>query len=445
MATFPSLIRTLCGGDGDLLSLLPKNAYEMDAGNLGYSRRSIKLFNEPSLVQEILNDKHGIFPKSDLMVSALERLIGDSIFVSDGERWRRQRAMIDPAFSQMRLEVAFQSMVKSVDGAIETLGEYVASNEVFSLDQTMSHLAANIICETVFSTSLKSEIAREVFDDFAIFERDVAQVKIWRLIVDPAWTKAPQSDDVLAACARIRKHIGILIDTHLDEENHQTFNDIASIIIATRDSETGEGFSREELIDQLGVFFLAGHETTASALTWLFYIVSAAPTIKQRMRDEIHTVAGDAPLTLAHIKKLSFVRAAFRETLRLYPPVPMMVRETKERDRFRKRPVRRGAQIVISPFHIQRHDRIWKDPDVFDPGRWQDPTQKEALRTAYLPFSKGPRVCSGASFAMVEGVAMLFCILKTFEVLPVEGQIPQPVAHLTLRSEDGIYLRFRPR
>ena len=212
-----ALARTIRQGGGDLLSLLPAQAYRMEAGELGYSRRSIKLFNDPALVREILADDGSLFPKSDLMVGALEPLIGDSMFVSDGEKWRRQRAMIDPAFSRMRLSLAFRDIDAAIDAFEAQLADSARAGASMSLDLAMSHLTADIICRTVFSTSLQSKVTKNVFEDFAIFERGVGQVKIWRLIVSPAWARVPQDAEVIAACGRIRQHIGTLVDSHCGE------------------------------------------------------------------------------------------------------------------------------------------------------------------------------------------------------------------------------------
>ena len=198
-----ALARVLWKGDGNLLELLPAAAYHFDVGNLGYSRRSTVLFNEPDAVREIMRDAEGVFPKSDLMVSALEHLIGDSIFVTDGERWKRQRAMIDPAFSHMRISHAFGAMKAAVDDHLLTLEEKAASGESFSLDLAMSHLTADIICRTVFSTPLQTGVAVDVFEDFTLFERSAVQVDVLRLIFKPAWSDIPQPPEVLAACERI--------------------------------------------------------------------------------------------------------------------------------------------------------------------------------------------------------------------------------------------------
>jgi len=412
----------------------------MDAGELGYSRRSIKLFNDPALVRDILADKDEIFPKSDLMVGALEPLIGDSIFVSDGAKWRRQRAMIDPAFSMMRLSIAFKAIMAAIDDFEARLDQVVAQGEAMSLDLAMSHLTADIICRTVFSVSLQSDVAKEVFNDFTIFEKGVGQVKLWRLIVSPAWADVPQEPDVLDACKRIRDHIGALIDTHRGADADR-YNDIASVIIAARDKETGEPFTRDELIDQLGVFFLAGHETTASVLTWAFYILAARPDIAARLRQETTDVFGDGPVDFEGTKKLLFTRSVFRETLRLYPPITFMPRVALKAGKIGRYKIRKGALIMISPWTLHRHRDHWQDPDAFDPDRFMPDRNGELVDGAYIPFGSGPHTCIGAGFALVESVVILSRICARFTFDLVGGADIRPAARLTTRPSDEIWVR----
>lgn len=437
-----ALMRTVWHGDGDLLSLLPGAAFSMAAGELGYSRRSIKLFNDPELVRQILLDPEEIFPKSDLMVGALEPLIGDSIFVSDGAKWRRQRAMIDPAFSKMRLTRAYGAMVDAVDDYAARLRASAERDEVLSLDRIMSELTADIICRTVFSTSLDTGISRDVFDDFAVFERGVAQVKIWRLITDPAWASVPQSDDVLAACKRIRHHLGTLIDTHMGA-NEGKFDDIASAVIAARDSETGEPFNRDELIDQLGVFFLAGHETTASALTWAFYLLAMCPDVLTRLRGEVEETTSGSPLTFETTRALGYTRAVFRETLRLYPPITFLPRVAMKATRIGRYKVRKGALLMISPWTLQRHGAYWRDPDRFDPDRFLPGSEQEIVQGAYIPFGAGPHTCVGAGFAAVESALILARLTREFDFLPENPDGIRPVARLTTRPAEQIHVRIR--
>lgn len=269
LSALSSLIRAVTRGDGNLLNLLPGAAYEMDIGPLGWSRRSTLIVNRPDLVRDVLIDENGLFPKSDLMVNALDALIGNSIFVSSGETWRRQRAMVDPSLTMMRINRAFPDMQAGVAETLKTLSAYATRQEQFSLDLLMSHLTADIICRTVFSTGVSERVTHEVFEAFTLFEKSVAQVEIFRLVIEKAFTKTPQQPHVLEACRVIRKAIGELLDTHTGEGG-KNYDDIASALMLARDEE-GNGFTREELIDQLGVMFLAGHETSASALTWAFF------------------------------------------------------------------------------------------------------------------------------------------------------------------------------
>jgi cytochrome P450 len=438
------LLRTAWRGEGDLLSLMPAKAYTMRIGTLGYSRRTILLVNDPQLVRDIVTDPLDVFPKSDLMVGALAPLVGDSIFVASGDRWRRQRAMIDPAFSHMRINRAFASMQGASDDYERRFDALAASGEPFSLDLAMSHLTADIICRTVFSTSLQSEAAQEVFDAFAVFERSVAQVKLRRLIFDPAWTEVPQSDPVLAACGRIRHQLGLLVDRHCGAAP-DTYNDIAAAVIGARDAATGTGFSREELIDQLGVFFLAGHETTASGLTWSVFIASQLPALVQRARAEVQAITGGGPIEFEHTRRLAYLRNVFRETLRLYPPITFLPRVAAEDCVIGTRRVRRGALVMISPWTLHRHRDYWHQPHAFDPDRFLPEREHELTPGVYLPFGQGPRVCVGKGFAEVESALILARLLRRYDFETLHPERVRPVARLTTRPAEQIMCRVRRR
>ena len=210
--------------------------------------------------------------------------------------------------------------------------------------------------------------------------------------------------------------------------------------MTTPDPVTGAGFSTEEMVDQVAIFFLAGHETSASALGWALYLLATHPEAQERVAAE---ALGLRP-EFAIMGTLRFTRDVFREALRLYPPVPMMVRETTQREEFRGRAVRQGAQVVISPWHLHRHERIWDRPDEFDPKRWAG-EGREAARDGYLPFSRGPRVCPGAGFAMLEGTLLLAHLVRAFRFNAVEGRVPVPMAQLTVRAKDGIWLKISRR
>jgi len=443
LAALPALARVLWNGDGNLLELLPAAAYRFAVGNLGYSRRSTVLFNEPELVRYIMRDPDGLFPKSDLMVNALEPLIGESIFVTDGDKWRRQRAMIDPAFSNLRVSHAFGAMQASVRNYLEELAGFAERGEVFSLDKAMSQLTADIICRTVFSTSLDSRVAHDVFEDFTVFERSVAQVDLKHLIFKPAWSHVPQPPVVLEACRRIRSHLAALIDTHLAV--NAAYDDIASAVIAARDGATGKPFTREELIDQLGVFFLAGHETTASALTWLFYICAERPEVVARMRSEIDTVVGADEVRFDQLRRLPYLRAVFRETLRLYPPITFMPRVALEDATIGPRRLPRGALVMISPWTLHRHRDYWSAPHAFHPERFLPENDAALVDGAYIPFGQGPHTCVGAGFALTESLLIITELLRRFDFKVADERVVRPAARLTTRPREQIHCRVSRR
>ncbi len=441
LPALPALARVLWHGDGNLLELLPGAAYRFDFGNLGYSRRSTVLFNQPGLVREILRDDGSRFPKSDLMVNALEPLIGQSIFVTDGARWKRQRGMIDPAFSQLRVSHAFEAMQSAVHDHLEILDGHAESGESFSLDMAMSHLTADVICRTIFSTPLATGVSSDVFEDFTEFEQSVAQVDIFRLIFQKAWAKVPQLPRVLAACQRIRGHLGDLLDPHL--QNPAAFNDIASEVIAAKDSVTGAAFTREELIDQLGVFFLAGHETSASALTWVFYVLAEQPTLVARLRTELDNVVGAGAIDFSHVKQLPLVRAVFKETLRLYPPITFIPRVALENCHVGPRKLRRGALVMVSPWTLHRHQEYWEHPNAFIPDRFLAEGEGSIQEGAYIPFGVGPHTCIGAGFAQAEAILIIAELVRRFDFRRADTRPVRPAARLTTRPAEQIRLHCR--
>jgi cytochrome P450 len=444
MSPLPSLLRVMREGEGNLLSLVPKAAYRERITPLGYSRRSIVLINDPQCIREVMTDPLDIFPKNDLFVGALEPLVGDSIFVSSGETWRRQRQMIDPAFSHMRINQAFPAMTEAVAEYQETLDRHAASGEPLSLDVAMSQLTADVICRTIFSQSLESERAQDVFEAFTEFERAVASVEIRRLIFGKAFEHVDQPAHVLAACERIRGHIGDMLAPRF-APGAAAMNDIVGAVMAARDPETGKGFTREELIDQIGVFFLAGHETTASVLTWTFFILSQQPDTLARLRQEVDEVVGEGPVRFEHVKKLALVRSVFREALRLYPPITFIPRVATETTRIAGRRIKRGAMVMISPWTTHRNALLWDQPDRFDPDRFLGGSEQAEKANTFLAFGLGPRVCIGAAFATIESGLILASLLRRYDFIPEQPEQVRPVARLTTRPAREIVCRVRRR
>lgn len=435
-----ALARTVARPDRDLLSILPAEAYTKLVTTLGWSRRGILLVNDPQEVGRILADPDGRFPKNDLMVGALNPLVGDSIFVSNGALWRRQRAMVEPAFSHMRISRAFGAMAAAVDDFAPVVDGHAASGAPLVLDHAMSHLTADIITRTIFSTSLVSEAARAVFTAFAEWQGRVANVEVGRLLFGRPFDDVPQPASVVAACEAIRGHIGTLLDERM-APGAAAHDDIVGAALAARDPETGAPFTRRELVDEIGTFFLAGHETTASVLTWVFYLLAMVPDAGARARAEVDAVVGAGPVTFEHLRRLTWLRQVFRETMRLYPPLTFIPRVAAADVTVAGRRVRRGTMLMIAPWTMHRHRALWSDPEVFDPARFAPDREQGHVAGAYIPFGSGPRVCVGASFAQTESLLIMARVLQrwTFEVL--DAGAVAPASRLTTRPRRELRVR----
>ncbi|MFM9901219.1 MAG: cytochrome P450, partial [Polaromonas sp.] len=204
-----------------------------------------------------------------------------------------------------------------------------------------------------------------------------------------------------------------------------------------------------ELVNQVAMLFLAGHETSASALTWALYMVAKSPDVQARMHAEVMALESthnpDKPVDASEMKSLALTWNVFRETLRLFPPVGFIARESTQTCPMRDKTVGQGASVVVSPWLIQRHRDLWDDPDAFNPDRYANDASRESLKNAYLPFGMGPRVCMGAAFALQEAVLILSSVARHYHLEAVPGHVPQPVGRLTIRSDNGVRLTLHRR
>lgn len=429
----------------DLFSSQPERLYRawMAEFRLPFFRSFF--VNQPDLVEEVLKNKPDDFPKSPIIGGALYSLLGKSVFVTNGALWKRQRRIIDPSFEGGRLHESFPAMVQAAQSAVIEWGVN-ANGKPTEIEAPASRLAADIIFRTLFSIPISENIAQQTYTAFQNYQRTQPLLNTGSFFRSPRLIRFFESRETRKQADHIRN---LLTKLTADRERQikagNAPNDLATRIMTTDDPETGTGFTTQEMVDQVGIFFLAGHETSASALSWTLYLLANSPDVQAEVYKEISNLGSVSKIEFKDLSKLKFTRDVFREALRLYPPVPMMIRQATKPTIFRKRPVPKGSQLVISPFHLQRHERIWEDPDVFDPYRWQRESNKQQSRDAYIPFSTGPRVCTGAGFAMIEGVVSLIHLINAFEFKPVSDKIPQPVAHLTLRSLDGIYVSLTPR
>ena len=431
-----SLLRYLRLFRQDILSAQPEHLYRALMAEFRTPFFRSYLCNDPALIARVLKAEPAAFPKSDRVGEGLRPLLGRSVFVTNGAEWEAQRRIIDPAFEGGRLRDTFPAMLAAAEAAVSRLG--AAQGGKVEVEAAMSHAAADVIFRTLFSIPIGHEIATQVFSRFRDYQQAQPLLNLAAFLPLPRWMPRFHRRRTRQAADDLRRLMTRLTDDRAAAIRAGTAPaDLATKIMTTPDPHTGRTFTPAEMVDQVAIFFLAGHETSASALAWALYLLALFPDMQARACAE----AAGLPETpsFSDISRLSLIRDVFRETLRLYPPVPMLVRESRCSVRFRGRDIPPGAQVVLSPWHVHRHERFWDRPDAFDPDRWQDPAAKAATREAWFPFSSGPRVCPGAGFAMIEGPLILALLLRRLR-FATTGEAPVPVAHLTVRSRSGIWL-----
>ena len=423
----------------DILSAQPARLYRAWMAEFRTPFFRSYLCNDPKLIDLVLKSRPDDFPKSNRIREGLNPLLGNSVFVTNGEVWKRQRRIIDPAFEGGRLRDTFPAMWQAAVAATSRLREGPVE-----IEEEMSHAAADVIFRTLFSIPIEHQTAQAVFVAFRAYQRSQPILNLAAFLPLPRWFPRFHRRTTLHAAAKIRRLITELTTARAAQIAAGTApDDLATKIMQTADPQTGQTFNTEEMVDQVAIFFLAGHETSASALAWALYLLATHPEAQARVAAEAASLPDTADF--AAMSRLKFTRDVFRDTLRLYPAVPMMVRENTCPETLRGRPIAPGAQIVLSPWHLHRHERLWTNPDGFDPDRWSREDNKPCARDAYMPFSSGPRVCPGAGFAMVEGPLLIAHLIRCWQVQAIDGDIPFPVAHLTVRAANGIRLRLERR
>ena len=420
----------------DILSAQPQRLYRAWMAEFRTPFFRSYLCNDPALVRRVLDERPADFPKSGRVTEGLLPLLGRSVFVTNGAEWQHQRRIIDPAFEGGRLKDSFPAIWQACEAAVARM----APGEV-EIELAASHAAADVIFRTLFSIPIEDRVAQAVFHEFRAYQRSAPILNLAAFLPLPRWFPRLHRGATRRSARVIRALIqGLTADRAAAIAAGTAPDDLATKIMTMPDPVTGTPFATDEMVDQVAIFFLAGHETSASALAWALYLLATHPEAQARVAEEAQALRPE----FAVVGSLRFTRDVFREALRLYPPVPMMVRETVAPEEFRGRQVKPGAQVVISPWHLHRHERLWDRPDDFDPDRWAG-DGRESSRDAYLPFSRGSRVCPGAGFAMLEGTLMLAHLVRAFRFRAVEGRVPVPVAHLTVRAQDGIWLRIDRR
>ncbi|WP_300113863.1 cytochrome P450 [Sphingobium sp.] len=437
------LVKRFLRGWHSWIHVLFDKSYTMKMGEIRLPGRTMYIANELPLVDRILRGGTA-FPKHSELVRNLDPLIGNSVFSANGADWESQRAMVNPAFAHTALGRSMPLMVAAADDLVARIEAAARDGGPVDIDPMMTHVAADIIFRTLFSQTLDAERSNIIHSAFGRFQRLAHSASMLRLYGLPAGWFEKRSKGPARAIHDVFRPIVEARYAGFHGEGEAGTRDILQSLIEAKHPETGAHFTCEEVMEQVSTIFLAGHETSASTMTWALYMLGECGHIQTRVREEVARVAGGQPLTGAMLKDMSQLRNIFKETLRLYPPVSFLPREVTCPMDMRDKHLEAGAMLVVAPWLTQRNKDNWACPHAFDPDRFEDPANAEMAKQAWFPFGRGPRVCVGAGFAQQEVMTVIASVVRRFAISVPAGFTPEPISRLTIRPRTGMPLLFAP-
>ncbi|WP_208988554.1 cytochrome P450 [Labrenzia sp. VG12] len=405
--------------------------------------RELVLCNRPDVVREAFQTNHEVLQrKTPQMRHALEPLLGDGLFISDTETWAKRRKVVAPIIHGSRVKGFAPIMIETID---EKRAEWAARGEGAQIDALadMAHLTAEIICRTIFGRQLGKDYAAEVVQGFSDYQRHIDQIDLLSLFGLPEWLPRFRGRAIKKPVQRIMSVLDEIIESYEAQKQKGEASVIGGLLEARDDN--GEPLSRSAIISEAAVIFMAGHETTANTLAWAWFLLSKCDRTRARLQEELDTVLAGRTPTFQDVAQLPFTKAVIEETLRLYPPVPILGREAMADTTISGKPIPKGSLVMVVPWLMHRNPVLWSKPDVFDPDRFLDPKAKKPNKYGYVPFSIGPRICAGLQFGMTEAILSLAILAQDFELHLKDGTDVQPVARLTLRPGDNLPMTVHPR
>jgi cytochrome P450 len=439
----PSVWRRLKLARQNFLAMWEEDAYQVEFASTSLFMRRGFLCNSPASVQFAFSLHNASFErKSPQMRHALAPLLGDGLFVSDGDTWRKRRRIVAPIVHVSRLPEFAPVMVEA---AVATRERW-AAQEGGAIDvlEESAWLTAEIICRTLFGRELGRDHAREIVDGFSEYQRRIGQIDVMSLLGLPDWFPRWHSQASRRAASRIHAVLDAIIASYRQREAGSEVSVIGRLLDA-RDAETGEALDPRALRNEAAVLFMAGHETTANSLAWTWYLLSQAPDVEAKLHAELDAVLGGRLPGIADIPQLVYTRAIFDEALRLYPPVPILPREALQEESFDGERIPKGSLIFVVPWLLHRHKKLWRNPDHFIPERFLPENAGAIPKFAYVPFSVGPRICAGLSFGSTEAILCLATLAQRFRLRLKPGHVVNPVCRLTLRPEGGVPMMIEKR
>ncbi|GAA8606011.1 cytochrome P450 [Helicobacter pylori] len=420
---------------------LYERSYKMQTGYVKMPNFDLYVINDTKEVKRMMVDEVREFPKSAFLHELLSPLLGESIFTTNGEVWKKQRELLRPSFEMTRINKVFNLMSEAVADMMDRFSKY-PNHAIIEVDEAMTFITADVIFRTIMSSKLDEEKGKKILNAFVTFQEQSVHTAMRRMFRFPKWLSYVLGDRKRAKAGDvIRQVLSDIIKPRYDMADNAEFEDILGSLLLVVDADTNKRFSFEEILDQVAMLFLAGHETTASSLTWTLYLLSLYPKEQEKSYEEITQILQGGAIEISHLRQFKYLTNIFKESLRLYPPVGFFAREAKKDTQVRDKLIKKGSGVVIAPWLIHRHEEFWTNPHGFNPSRFEGEYKKDA----YLPFGVGERICIGQGFAMQEAILILANILKTYKLELEEGFVPDVVGRLTVRSANGMRIKFSKR
>jgi len=396
--------------------------------------------NQPRLIREVLVTKHKHFCRPKWITKGLAKIDGNGLVLSDGDFWLRQRRLVQPAFASRRFG---PYATATVDYTLEMLERW-SNGGALDVAEEMTQLTLRIIGKTLFGVELSSQLTTISQAERIISASYVAEAG--NPFALPDWLPLPGKRRKRWAIRTLDQLVrGFIRERRASGQDH---GDLLSMLLLAVDEEgDGRGMTDEQARDEAITLFNAGHDTTAAALAWVWYMVATHRAVEERLIDEVDSVLGGSPPTLADAGRLPYVEMVIKESLRLYPPtwslVPREVVDPIELDGY---PIARGSWVYIFPYVTQRDSRFFKDPEKFDPERFSPVRSDEIPQHAYIPFGGGPRVCIGEKFAMMEMILIVATVLQKVRVkLAADQGAIEPEPLIAIRPKGGLRVAISRR
>lgn len=374
------------------------------------------LINHPDYVRHVLVDNNRNYSKETHTNQVFNKVVAEGLLTTEGEVWRKQRRMLQPAFHRSRLEPMDVMVAEATGSMLRRWEDLRTRGQAVDIAREMAALTLTVTTQALFGVSLGSEV-REIGE---MVNRAVAQLE------KPSDPRVKESMDQLDA-----------VVYRIIRQRRQDFRDggdLLSSMILARDSDSGEAMSDEELRNQIMTLMLAGYETTASALTWTWYLLSQNPEAFQRMRAEARAILQGAAPHYGDLERLVYTRQVLNEGMRLFPPAWTLGRRALGEDEIGGYHVAPGTTIAICLYTLHRHPLFWEEPEVFDPDRFSAERSAGRHKFAYVPFGAGPRQCIGNTFGLMEASLVLAHVAQHFELRLAPGTEVKPQAVFVLRS-----------